>query len=119
MAMGGAWVLADELRKLNGGPVEALKKHHLRLRSEIKNIRKMERRSPKMVGAYGKLMDARLPDSLCDYIVSLAWISSTATRRTLAKKRLQGFAVTAPSLAVVEVGMMTIVASTSAFYVFL
>ncbi|KFY18917.1 hypothetical protein V491_04661 [Pseudogymnoascus sp. VKM F-3775] len=40
MAMGSAWVLANELRKLNGSPAEAAKKYHLRLQSEIKDIQK-------------------------------------------------------------------------------
>lgn len=45
MAMGSAWVLADELRKTKGSPAEAAKKYHLRLQSEIKDIQKTGRTS--------------------------------------------------------------------------
>jgi 2-polyprenyl-6-methoxyphenol hydroxylase-like FAD-dependent oxidoreductase len=45
MAMGSAWVLADELRKAKGNPAEAAKKYHQRLQSEIRDIQRTGRTS--------------------------------------------------------------------------
>ncbi|KFY25419.1 hypothetical protein V493_04672 [Pseudogymnoascus sp. VKM F-4281 (FW-2241)] len=45
MAMGSAWVLADELSKTSGNPAEAAEKYHLRLQSEIKEIQRTGRTS--------------------------------------------------------------------------
>lgn len=45
MAMGSAWVLADELKKTNGKPAEAAATYHKRLQSEIRDIQKTGRTS--------------------------------------------------------------------------
>ncbi|KFX94056.1 hypothetical protein O988_06497 [Pseudogymnoascus sp. VKM F-3808] len=45
MAMGSAWVLADELRKSKANPAEAAQNYHQRLQPEIKDIQKTGRTS--------------------------------------------------------------------------
>ncbi|KFY40875.1 hypothetical protein V494_03290 [Pseudogymnoascus sp. VKM F-4513 (FW-928)] len=45
MAMGSAWVLADELRKAKDNPVDAAEEYHRRLQNEIREIQKTGRTS--------------------------------------------------------------------------